>query len=187
MYRTVKICTQLAVAMIAAVVTVHAQSLPAKFQELLTQNNMQFTVPADFAPTAIIENDNVQYDFAIRSRSKKMEIRYLIVPINKNQSNKNAAYEQTLVIMAAVISNGTSIQPNHYPPRSAQKEFGADAGCTGMVSVNATFGKGYKTCLLSVIHKNDVADGYVFYLFDDKEDLIDVLADEKTFHALRFK
>jgi hypothetical protein len=67
-----------------------------------------------------------------------------------------------------------------------RKEFGADAGATTVVSCDSDFGKGYMNCLISVIHKKDIADAYVFFLFDDPQVVGEAIMTDATYHALRF-
>ena len=116
-----------------------------------------------------------------------MEIRYRIWPIDMQQTNPNELFEPMLITMALNISNGTMIQPRRYPPESVKQEFGADDGSTGLVPTNSDFGKGYKQCMISVIHKDNVADAYVFYLYNNQDEIMGALTTGKVFHALTFK
>ena len=164
-----------------------AQVLSIPFQRLLAQTQMQFSIPPDFTPVPVRTNGDVVYDFAVKSRSTALEIRYRIWPVDKTQKNPNAVYEPMLVTMEMNISNGKMIQPKRYPPESVKKEFGADAGCTGMVPAHSQFGKGFTACLISVIHKDDVADAYVFYLYNTADEIMGAFSTDKIFHALKFK
>jgi len=175
------------VALIAISIFANAQSLPKPFQQLLDQTNMQFSIPPDFAATPIVQNEDVSYDFAVKSKTTGLEIRYRIWPIDIEQKNPNALFEPMLVTMGLNISNGKMIQPHSYPTESVKKEFGADAGSTGLVPCNSEFGKGYKQCMISVIHKDNVADAYVFYLYNNQNDILGALTTEKVYHALKFK
>jgi len=165
----------------------YAQPLPKTFQELLNQTNMQFSLPPDFTSTPIIQNGDVVYDFAIKSKTSSLEIRYRIWPVDKKQKNPNALFEAMLVTMGLNISNGKVMKPHAYPTESVKKEFGADAGSTGLITTDSDFGKGYKQCMISVIHKDDVADAYVFYLYNTQDEIMGAITAEKVYHALKFK
>ena len=165
----------------------YAQPLPKTFQQLLTQTNMQFSIPPDFTSTTVIQNGDVVYDFAIKSKTSSLEIRYRIWPVDKKQKNPNALFEPMLVTMGLNISDGKVMKPHPYPAESVKKEFGADAGSTGLTITHSDFGKGYKQCMISVIHKDDVADAYVFYLYNTQNEIMGAVTNEKVYHALRFK
>jgi hypothetical protein len=165
----------------------YAQPLPKPFQQLLNQTNMQFSIPPDFTSTPIIQNGDVVYDFAIKSKTSSLEIRYRIWPVDKKQKNPNALFKPMLATMGLNISNGKVMKPHPYPTESVKKEFGADAGITGLITTDSDFGKGYKQCMISVIHKDDVADAYVFYLYNTQDEIMGAITAEKVYHALKFK
>ena len=164
-----------------------AQILPKQFWKLLQENRMFYSIPAGFVQTPVIKNDDVQYDFAIKSKEKKIEIRYKIWPVNRLQRNGNDGSNVMLMTMALNISNGKMTEPNQFPKESVKEEFGADDGSTTMVPVDSEFGKGYKMCMLNVIHKDYTADAYTFYLFDDPKVLLQTMGNMAVFHALTFK
>jgi hypothetical protein len=168
-------------------ISANAQSLPKTFQQLLNKTNMQYSIPPDFTPTPVVDNGDVVYDFAIKSNSTGLEIRYRIWPIDKTLKNPNAVFEAMLVTMAMNISNGKMIHPQRFPQESVKLEFGADAGSTGLVPTNSEFGKGFKGCMLSVIHKDNVADAYIFYLYNTQDEIMGALSTDNIFHALKFK
>ena len=163
----------------------YPQTLPTGFQQLLNKTHMQYALPPDFSPTPVIANDDVAYDFAIKSKSSLLEIRYRIWPIMANESNP--IYKAMILTMGLNISNGKLPQSQDYPPESVKQEFGADAGCTAVVHTDSQFGKGYKFCMISVIHKDNAGDAYIFYLYNDPQSIVTALTTNKIFHALKFK
>lgn len=79
-----------------------------------------------------------------------------------------------------------------FPPEAVKQEFGADWGSTTIIEIqNDSFGTSYKYCMMTTLHKNDIADAYIFYLSDTKENLMTLLTEyvAKTgaFYALKFK
>ena len=175
------------IVILTTIIFANAQPLPKAFQQLLIQTNMQFSIPPGFTSTPPIQNGDVVYDFAVKSKTTSLEIRYRIWPVDKTQKNPNALFEPMLVTMGLNISNGKMIKPHRYPPESVKQEFGADAGSTGLVPTDSEFGKGYKQCMISVIHKDNVADAYVFYLYNKQDEIMGALTTEKVYHALKFK
>jgi hypothetical protein len=161
----------------------HAQGPPDNFQRLLQQNLLQYVIPPGFHETPVTANRDVMYDYAIKSNVKNLEIRYRIWPTDKDISH----FDAMVVTMALNISGGEMIQTKHYGKADVKSEFGGDAGSTGMVRINSDFGKGYKFCMISAIHKNRIADMYTFYLFDDPNTVIEAISTDNIYHALRFK
>jgi hypothetical protein len=161
----------------------YAQPLPSTFQQLLKQNGLRCTIPPGFVSTPVIDNGDVLYDYAVKSRTKKLEIRYRIWPIKDGHED----FAAMLVVMGANISDGQFIQPVAYPPEAVKHEFGADAGCSGLVRAKSDFGKGYKVCVISAIHKDGIADAYTFFLCDDPNVAIEAIATEAVYHSLRFR
>jgi hypothetical protein len=166
------------------------QTLPSEFSKLVEANALRFALPPGFSPTPVFVNDDVAYDFAVKSTTKKLEIRYRIWPLKpSSQSSKvdiNSVHQAMLLTMALNISNGKQGPVQAYPDQSVKEEFGADAGATTVISCDSDFGKGYLKCLISVIHKENTADAYVFFLFDDPQVVGEAIMTDKTYHALRF-
>ncbi len=168
----------------------HAQSLPDSFQQLLQQNGMRFTVPSGFVRTPVVANGDVEYDFALKSETVKLEIRYRIWPFDahsQGKPNRNSMFMTMLMTMGLNISNGIEPKATRYPPDDVKREFGADAGGSCAVRTDSEFGTGYKFCVISVIHKDDVADAYVFYLCDDPTVAMRAIGTESIYHALTFR
>jgi len=168
----------------------HAQSLPDSFQQLLQQTGMRLTVPSGFVQAPVVANGDVEYDFALKSETVKLEIRYRIWPFeaqSKRLPNRNSVFMTMMMTMALNISNGTEPKATRYPPGDVKSEFGADAGATCAVQTDSEFGTGYKFCVISVIHKDDVADAYEFYLCDDPRVAMRAIGTESIYHALTFR
>jgi len=167
-----------------------SQQLPAGFQQLLKRSSMTFAVPPGCASTQVVPNEDVMYDYAMKSKSMKLEIRYRIWPIELGRpldQTRNRMFMTMLMTMALNISGGATPKATYYPEDDVRKEFGADAGATCAVKTDSDFGAGYTICLISVIHKDDVADAYVFYLCDDVSVATHAMGTNSIFHALRFR
>jgi hypothetical protein len=177
---------------IAAVCSVQSQTLPKNFQRLLQQASMRYSIPPGFVPTPVIENGDVAYDFAVKSTTRKLEIRYRIRPLEKrtnrnSQGDPGMMFNGMLMTMCLNISNGELVEPKPFPEASVRSEFGADAGSFCAVRTDSEFGEGYEKCSMSAFHKENVADAYVFFLFDDLKILSEALFTDQVYHALRFR
>lgn len=89
--------------------------------------------------------------------------------------------------MGLNISNGQMFQTNQYPQGDVKAEFGADGGITGTVRTVSQFGGGYKICMISAIHKDNVGDAYVFFLCDGPNVLMKAVFSDNVCHALKFR
>jgi hypothetical protein len=173
-----------------------------QFEDKATASGMTFTQPAGYQIVSPQENRDVKYDYAVRHATEKYEIRYSVQPIAKDpelqqssaSSDKNAnittdpnqMFEAKFRVMAANIAGkADNVGPmEHFPAEAAKKEFGADDGMVVPMEVGSDFGKGFKACMLVGIHKKDVADAFIFYLFDDPEQMRRGQRD--VFYALKF-
>ena len=66
-------------------------------------------------------------------------------------------------------------------------EFNAHAGGSAFVSVNSAFGKGYSYCMINAIHRVNIADAFIFYLFNDRMEIQNTMNRPDVYHALKFK
>ncbi|MBC7400445.1 MAG: hypothetical protein H7289_10905 [Mucilaginibacter sp.] len=187
-----------------------ADSTLQKFLTVLDENGMIFKKPEGTIQIPIVKNMQMHYEFAVKYPDKPLEIRYAISSLKErvdeyNEWKKNPKPGETRVdpntlakSMAYVVSlnvGGGSMDPSigfsAFPPQDVKAEFGADWGGTSIIPVkNTSFGTDYKWCLMLVLHKNSVADSYVFYLTDTREHLNNLLKDDAamvSFYALRFK
>ncbi len=169
------------VSLVAAFSTSAAWSQES-FAALLLKDSLSFTLPREFSPVAVVDNPDVRYQFAIKSRVLKVEIRYAIFP-SSNNSEVGAAFLQTICLN---LSNGKACTVRPFPQPAVKTEFGADGGFTAMTALDSQFGRGYTYCMVNLIHKNDVADVVTFFLVDDMKVLQSLIFREDVFQALRF-
>ncbi|TSJ43382.1 hypothetical protein FO440_04085 [Mucilaginibacter corticis] len=187
----------------------HAQtatidSTDVKFKKVLDDGQMVFTMPPGFGATPIVKNRQMHYEFAIKSIDKPYEIRYSIAPMTikaladmyARDKSKEELTAKTLSMTVALNVGGGGWDPTMgfgpFPPQSVKSEFGADWGGTWFINVkNNSFGTEYKYCGMTTLHKSGVADAYIMYLCNSKEDLITLMKEnmkiDGLFYALKFK
>jgi hypothetical protein len=172
---------------ILLVITISANSIAQEsFSELLAKCSLSFTFPNSCIPLRVKQNPDVYYHFAMMLKTNKIEIRYTIVPFEKME-RKNDLYEPYLQTMCLNITGGKMAEIQHFKHEDVSAEFNADDGLTCAVLLDSEFGKGYKYCMINVIHKDNLGDAYIFFLFDDYRILPSILTNDKIFHALKFK
>lgn len=168
------------------------------FRSILDDCGMNFTMPDGVKECKIIENDDMEYDYALKYPDKDFEVRYSIRPIRyKNYANeamkneiesqipfRNSSYGIILQTVVLNISGGIEYDVQAFDKDAVKMEFNADWGATTFVKLNSEFGKGYKYCMIVTIHKNDFADAYYFYLSNSMEKFMEYA--DPFFHTLRF-
>jgi len=174
-----------------------------QFVSLLASVDATFTHPATFEDTPVIENYQVGYDYAIKNTEKRLEIRYSVWPLqsmlkeyeasladpNREMIDPNILYYNQIIV-TILNANDLKMMTELGGDEDGMNEvanlvqdlnetsllkFGADGGRYAIFEVGETFGQDYKYCATLVLHKNDVADIYVFFLADEKESLENIL------------
>tara|TARA_R110002049_G_scaffold2511_4_gene18392 strand:+ start:1332 stop:1616 length:285 start_codon:yes stop_codon:yes gene_type:complete len=74
---------------------------------------------------------------------------------------------------------------SNFPEEAVKREFGADYGGTSFFTMDSEFGKDYKYCMMIVIHKENIADVYISFLSNNREQFEEYLL--KAFHSIRFE
>ena len=177
------------------------KELPKPFSELLDRAKMTFGKTNELVETKPIENRQMNYEYALITRSKDFEVRYAIRPLdnlieeyNKSERNKqpgdinihpNKLYVALFQTTVLNISNGQLPEPTIFDKEAVKEEFNADWGATVFVEVGKEFGQNYKYCLVVAIHKDNVGDAYCFYLSEKKENIDNNM--KKLFQSLKFK
>ncbi|MEW5800024.1 MAG: hypothetical protein AB1728_13580 [Bacteroidota bacterium] len=156
--------------------------LPKAFFQQLNKVSASFALPKDFEIVPIRQNDDVAYDFAMKSTEKKIEIRYKFF----DETSEQNVY-MVLVTMCLNINGGEVPQIGSYNPEDVQGEFNADFGYTCAVQANSEFSDGYSKCMISSITRIKKGTVYKFFLFDDINVVQEHMFRDDVFHALKFK
>lgn len=178
-----------------------SDSLPKNFTDLLNRSEMTFNQPDGYSEIPTIENQQMNYDYAIINDAKDFEIRYAISPMDEmlkdyNERKKDEKSESKSIhpnklhvgLFHTVIFNvsgGKFSKISEFNPEAVKNEFNADWGAIALVEVGKEFGQNYKYCFLVTIHKDNVGNAYCFYLANTQEPIMKNL--QVPFHALRFK
>ena len=169
--------------------------LNAEFQRELADAGLVLRVPAGFSVVDARQNDRVRYTCAISAQKAKLEIRYHIVslkpqPLPDGYTSLAAADMNQLHLLhtVALIQNVASrviAEPSPFPEHAVQSEFGADWGAVCRLGLApSAFAEGFSECMLVSLHRRDVADAYLFYLFEDYEAVAKLI--ESNFYTLVF-
>ena len=178
-----------------------SDELPKPFSDLLERAQMTFDKPAGLVETELIENRQMNYEFAVKYPDKNFEVRYAIRPLDnlikdyeekvKNKGphdiyiHPNTYYSALLRVTVLNIAGGKEYKATEFDKRAVKSEFNADWGAITLVEVGSEFGQKYKYCMVVAIHKDNAGDAYYFYLSDSKVDFNKLM--QPAFHSLRFK
>jgi hypothetical protein len=178
-----------------------AQEMPEAAQEMLDRAQLTLVVPEHLQSSEPIGNRQMNWEFAYKHPEKKFEVRYAIRPLDTQvaayeefQRNKkegeimidpNNWYSSVFDATILNISGGQLPEATEFGTNAVKREFNADWGATVLTETGDEFGQGYRYALVVSLHKDNVADVYVFYMGDDKEVIIEQM--DLIFHALKFR
>ena len=109
--------------------------LPESIASLLSETRVEFLIPEQFDAVAPIENSLWDYDYALKAKSGKVEVRFKVLPgenvaTEQNGGNVSTANELMNVIIrlngAALVSN-----MQEHPKSEASSRFNASSYTTG--------------------------------------------------------
>ena len=147
------------------------------FQQLLKEASIGFNSPEGYEDIKPVANSVMSYERALRHHSGKLEIRFMVRPLSRididYQDPHNAEPEPNHLfpLLFEAITQALSSQGNtpnrEYPPEQAQSYFNAEWAAAAVFDVDKQFSKDYTQALLIGIHKNEKADAYSLFLFND--------------------
>lgn len=159
-----------------------------EFNKQIVENDLVFTMPVDFIPTSVDLDkcEDVNYYYAIKHKTKKIEIRYSIFSYDIVLDENDTVYAS---LMVAVINNISGedkfIKFTKLNKDNGLLNYNADFGATIIVNPKSEFGKGYKYAVIIALFKKDSRNVYITYLVDDITDLSTVF--DKSMFSLKFK
>jgi hypothetical protein len=176
----------------------YGQSL-AEFEALVKESGMSLNIPSIFVESPVVANKNMDYEYAVKYPDKDFILRFAIRPIQSkvypNDSIKkdveskikirNTTYEANMKSVLYAISGGYDYEFKAFDKAAAKDEFNADWGAITLVELRSEFGKGYRFCMVVALHKDSVADAYLFFL-SNKQDSFPA-GMRPLFHSLRFE
>lgn len=155
-------------------------------QSLLQRAQIDIVTPleADYRSVNISErlSKYQPYDYVLRSRKEKLEIRFLIQPTDTTQHfyfPPNANFMRTITHLASNDEENV-VAVHSMAEEDLVEIFNADWGKEALFTPKEKF-SGHSHCKLLMLHKEGIGDVFVFFLFDFPNDTW-----EKRYHAVRF-
>lgn len=158
-------------------------SEPQVFQTLLAEASIEFRPTPDFVPCPVRENSVFRYQYAERSPSGDLEVRYRIDSFARLEAERKTA-AAGMEILASVsldqmhatnfmailfnLSGGVFVEPTVLKPETSALLYGADWCALGFMRLaDNDFAPDYDSAYVLAIHKGGVADVYVVGLYND--------------------
>ena len=170
------------------------EAAPDPFAGLLAEAGMEFILPAGFQDLPVQANELLPYERAIRRADGALEIRYAIRPLARIQVDYEDPHSAKpepnhmfplmfQAILGRIARHGHN-PSSEYPQDQALTRFGADWASAAIFDVDPGFAPEQAHGLLLALHKNQLADAYAVFLFEDYERVKPLL--DQTLEALRF-
>ena len=153
------------------------------FQALLTETGIEFRPTPDFVLCSVRENSVFRYQYAMRSPSGNLEVRYRIdafARLEIERKTENAGmevlasvsldqmYSANFMALVLNLSGGMFAEPTVLKSETTALLYGADwCALAFMRLANHDFSSDYDSAYVLAIHKDGVGDIYVFGLFND--------------------
>ncbi len=159
------------------------------FFSIVKKGGLRFYKPSSTKEVALIHNDELNYQYAIKDTLNNMEIRYLVYPLQEMVNHYNGPHADTgieridpnfmhtnLLLAYAYRVQGKEMsmdvnmpEINEISHAAIDKAFHADWGAYVNIQPCDEFAQKYKYCTIWAIHKDDLADAFIIYLYDDKD------------------
>lgn len=155
------------------------KDLREAFDQLLIESSLRIETPRYFTAAPVQENPVMPYEHALRHDSGIMEVRFIIRPLNRitidYSDPHNAAPEPNHLFpllfesVTNQLSTDSHTPSNTFPQDIAGSSFNAHWAAAAVFDVNPEFSGEYQNALLIAMHRNQIADAYTLFLYNDHE------------------
>ena len=144
-----------------------------------------------------MNNRNVEIRYAVRPISKEIFAMYDNREKKKGDTvlNPNKIHRMLTPMMYSRISGGKitpqKVSVQYFKPESVKTNAGADVGSMSTGPLGSDWAQDYAFGFFVMLHKDNLADAYIFYLFEDEKQMVDTFKEMTTnnalFYALKFQ
>jgi hypothetical protein len=154
------------------------------FQSLLAETGIEFQPTPDFVSCPVLENNVFRYQYAMRSPSGELEMRFRIDSFARLEAecktgmeevdmltrvSLNKSYTANFVALIHNLSGGRFVEPTVIKPESTALLYDADWSALCFLRlVDNGFAANHDSAYVLAIHKDGVADVYVIGVYNDK-------------------
>lgn len=149
------------------------------FKQLLIESGLRLETPANYIDIPIQANPVLPYEHALKHESGALEMRFIVRPLSRIRIDyidpHNAAPEPNHLfpLLFESITNRLSLgsdMPNRtFSESAAREKFNAHWAAASVFDVDPEFAPGYQSGFLVGMHRNQMADAYTLFLYNDHE------------------
>ena len=149
------------------------------FQTLLAESGVSFTPPAGFDDVDVPVIERFPFDRAMREKGGAMKVLYAVRPIarleieyndpHNSAPNPNHIFPLIFESLTGVFSAGGRAPSRQFSASAARKRFNADWASATTFDVDPEIDPDYRLGFLIGAHKNNKADIYTLFLYNDPE------------------
>jgi hypothetical protein len=176
-------------------------ALPDAFVNVLGRGGLAFETPAGFEPVTPVVNPHWNYQYALRSKTAKLELRFAVSPLDTlfqsarecaakpdcTHVDPNQIYKASFMAGSMNIAGGELGDMRQFPEPVIREEFHAHWGAVAVLKPRPEppF-DGYAIAIVVMLHRDDLADVMIVGLADDVAVLDESWLSAPAFHALTF-
>lgn len=174
---------RLALALVLALAAQNAAAIDKTarqaFDELMVESGLHMQTPQNYVDVPVQPNPVFSYEHAIKHESGALEMRFIVRPLSRilidYTDPHNAAPEPNHLFpllfesITNQLSTDSDTPNNTFSESAAQDHFNAHWAAAAAFDVNPEFSSGYRSAVLIGMHKNQVADAYTLFLYNDHE------------------
>ena len=163
------------ISVVAATETVSRQL----FDRLLEESGLNVESRQAFNDVPIQQNPVLAYEHAMRHESGALELRFIVRPLGRIEIEyndpHNAAPEPNHLFpllfesLTQHLAANNDTSSNTLSEAEAREKFNAQWAAVAAFDVDPQFSSEYKNAILLGMHKNDQADAYTLFLYNDPE------------------
>jgi len=149
------------------------------FNQLLMESGLRMETPQHYIDIPIQANPVLPYEHAIQHESGALEVRFIIRPLSRimidytdphNASPEpNHLFPLLFEAISTQLSAGGDMPSSTFSEAEAQSRFNAQWAAASVFDVVPEFATDYRSALLIGMHKNQLADAYTLFLYNDHE------------------
>ena len=149
------------------------------FDRLLDEAGLRLESRQNFFDVPIEANPILPYEHAMRHRSGALELRFIVRPLGRIEIEyndpHNAAPEPNHLFpllfesLTDRLSANSNTSSRTLAEVEARERFNAQWVALSIFDVDPAFAADYKNAILLAMHKNDRADAYTLFLYNDHD------------------
>ncbi|MDH3219179.1 MAG: hypothetical protein OEO19_06555 [Gammaproteobacteria bacterium] len=149
------------------------------FDRLLLESGLRIETRQSYTDIPIRANPVLPYEHAMKHESGALELRFIVRPLNRiaieYNDPHNAAPEPNHLFpllfesITNRLSAGSDTSSSTFSEAEAKKSFNANWAAAAAFDVRPEFAADYRNGLLIGMHRNEMADAYTLFLYNDHE------------------